>query len=95
MVGYKVYIGPKQYFVITDIGNGNYQWYAFLAKPAGSTETEEKPDGSSTFCKMCSPDGPKNSPHSRVTKENEIQQRDFTIVHPRLSHGRMGRSHCW
>jgi zeaxanthin epoxidase len=49
MVGYKVYIGPKQYFVITDIGNGNYQWYAFLAKPAGSTETEEKPDGSSTF----------------------------------------------
>jgi zeaxanthin epoxidase len=25
-VGYKVYIGPQQYFVITDIGNGRYQW---------------------------------------------------------------------
>jgi zeaxanthin epoxidase len=25
-VGYKVYIGPGQYFVITDIGNGRYQW---------------------------------------------------------------------
>ena len=27
-VGYKVYIGPNQYFVITDIGRGRYQWYA-------------------------------------------------------------------
>ena len=26
--GYKVYIGPGQYFVITDIGRGRYQWYA-------------------------------------------------------------------
>ena len=26
--GYKVYIGPNQYFVITDIGRGRYQWYA-------------------------------------------------------------------
>ena len=25
--GYKVYIGPGQYFVITDIGRGRYQWY--------------------------------------------------------------------
>jgi zeaxanthin epoxidase len=25
-VGYKVYIGPEQYFVITDIGKGRYQW---------------------------------------------------------------------
>jgi hypothetical protein len=23
----QVYIGPQQYFVITDIGRGNYQWY--------------------------------------------------------------------
>jgi hypothetical protein len=23
-IGYKVYIGPNQYFVITDIGNGRY-----------------------------------------------------------------------
>jgi hypothetical protein len=30
-VGYKVYIGPGQYFVITDIGKGRYQWYAFLS----------------------------------------------------------------
>jgi zeaxanthin epoxidase len=24
--GYTVYIGPQQYFVITDIGKGRYQW---------------------------------------------------------------------
>jgi zeaxanthin epoxidase len=78
MVGYKVYIGPKQYFVITDIGNGNYQWYAFLAKPAGSTETEEKPDGSSPFLQNVFA-GWSEEIHRilRVTKENEIQQRDL------------------
>jgi len=39
-VGYKVYIGPQQYFVITDIGNGRYQWYAFLAKPVGTAVSD-------------------------------------------------------
>merc|ERR1712054_221716 len=40
VVGYKVYIGPQQYFVITDIGKGNYQWYAFLAKPVDSAASD-------------------------------------------------------
>ena len=30
--GYKVYIGPNQYFVITDIGRGRYQWYVLAAR---------------------------------------------------------------
>merc|ERR1719174_2628625 len=47
--GYKVYIGPNQYFVITDIGRGRYQWYAFLARPEGSEETEPKPEGVSPY----------------------------------------------
>ena len=50
-VGYKVYIGPNQYFVITDIGKGRYQYYAFLARDPGSAETEEKPDGTVPFLK--------------------------------------------
>ena len=50
-VGYKVYIGPNQYFVITDIGNGRYQYYAFLARAPGSADTEEKPDGTIPFLK--------------------------------------------
>lgn len=34
--GYKVYIGPKRYFVTSDVGNGRVQWYAFFALPPGS-----------------------------------------------------------
>lgn len=40
-VGYKVYIGPGQYFVTSDIGRGRMQWYAFLALPAGSKSRED------------------------------------------------------
>ena len=50
--GYKVYIGPQQYFVITDIGRGRYQWYAFLSRPPGSGESEAKPDGSSMYLQV-------------------------------------------
>ena len=77
-VGYKVYIGPGQYFVITDIGKGRYQYYAFLARPPGSAETEAKPDGSVAYLKAIfagwSPDV-----HAILdaTAEDEIQQRDL------------------
>ena len=27
--GYKVYIGPKRYFVTSDVGDGRVQWYVF------------------------------------------------------------------
>ena len=77
-VGYKVYIGPGQYFVITDIGKGRYQWYAFLARPANSVENEEKPDGSVKYLKDIFVGWSKDV-HAilDVTKENEIQQRDL------------------
>jgi len=77
-VGYKVYIGPGQYFVITDIGNGRYQWYAFLAKPAGSAAKEEKPDGSAKYLGDVFEGWSKDIHHILdVTKEHEIQQRDL------------------
>lgn len=77
-VGYKVYIGPQQYFVITDIGNGRYQWYAFLARAPGSAETEEKPDGSSLFLQNIFEGWSKDIHHIlKATKENEIEQRDL------------------
>jgi len=77
-VGYKVYIGPQQYFVITDIGNGRYQWYAFLAREAGSTETEPKPDGSAAYLKNIFEGWSKDVHHILdATKEDEIQQRDL------------------
>lgn len=36
--GYKVYIGPKRYFVTSDVGDGRVQWYAFFALPPGSKQ---------------------------------------------------------
>jgi len=40
--GYKVYIGPKRYFVTSDVGQGRIQWYAFFALPPG---TKKAPSG--------------------------------------------------
>jgi zeaxanthin epoxidase len=76
-VGYKVYIGPGQYFVITDIGNGRYQWYAFLARPSGSV-SDDKPDGSSMYLQGLF-EGWSSEIFAilTVTKEDEIQQRDL------------------
>ncbi|KAL7527922.1 hypothetical protein ACHAXR_002192 [Thalassiosira sp. AJA248-18] len=77
-VGYKVYIGPGQYFVITDIGNGRYQWYAFLARPPGSSSEEEKPHGSSIYLQTVFDGWSKDIHHIlQATKENEIEQRDL------------------
>jgi len=77
-VGYKVYIGPGQYFVITDIGNGRYQWYAFLAKPAGSEALEDKPDGSAKYLGDTFAGWSSDIHHIlKATTEDEIQQRDL------------------
>merc|ERR1712216_648445 len=77
-VGYKVYIGPNQYFVITDIGKGRYQYYAFLARDPGSAETEEKPDGTVQFLKKTF-EGWSPDIHAILdaTREDEIEQRDL------------------
>mmetsp|Transcript_22717 Transcript_22717/g.37592 ORF Transcript_22717/g.37592 Transcript_22717/m.37592 type:complete len:539 (-) Transcript_22717:25-1641(-) len=77
-VGYKVYIGPGQYFVITDIGNGRYQWYAFLARGPGSADTVEKPEGSSLYLQNIFYGWSKDVHHiMKATKEDEIAQRDL------------------
>ena len=77
-VGYKVYIGPNQYFVITDIGKGRYQWYAFLAREPGSAAKEEKPDGSSKYLQNIFTGWSKDIHHIlQATQEHEIEQRDL------------------
>lgn len=77
-VGYKVYIGPNQYFVITDIGKGRYQWYAFLARPPNSAETAEKPEGNVAYLEGIF-DGWSPDIHAilKATTEDEIEQRDL------------------
>mmetsp|Transcript_11338 Transcript_11338/g.16993 ORF Transcript_11338/g.16993 Transcript_11338/m.16993 type:complete len:549 (+) Transcript_11338:145-1791(+) len=77
-VGYKVYIGPQQYFVITDIGQGRYQWYAFLARAPGSAQDEEKPDGSSKYLQNIFTGWSGDIHHIlKATQEDEIEQRDL------------------
>ncbi|KAE9596671.1 hypothetical protein Lal_00007834 [Lupinus albus] len=41
-VGYRVFLGHKQYFVSSDVGAGKIQWYAFHQEPAGGID---KPNG--------------------------------------------------
>ncbi|QCD91330.1 zeaxanthin epoxidase [Vigna unguiculata] len=37
-VGYRVFLGHKQYFVSSDVGAGKTQWYAFHQEPAGGSD---------------------------------------------------------
>ncbi|XP_049357252.1 zeaxanthin epoxidase, chloroplastic [Solanum verrucosum] len=37
-VGYRVFLGHKQYFVSSDVGGGKMQWYAFYNEPAGGVD---------------------------------------------------------
>ncbi|GLJ10976.1 hypothetical protein SUGI_0139240 [Cryptomeria japonica] len=37
-VGYRVFLGYKQYFVSLDVGGGRIQWYAFHNEPAGNDD---------------------------------------------------------
>lgn len=43
-VGYRVFLGHKQYFVSSDVGNGKMQWYAFYNEPSGGVDCGEKKD---------------------------------------------------
>ncbi|XP_073296249.1 zeaxanthin epoxidase, chloroplastic-like isoform X1 [Primulina huaijiensis] len=37
-VGYRVFLGHKQYFVSSDVGGGKMQWYAFHNEPPGGVD---------------------------------------------------------
>lgn len=41
-VGYRVFLGNRQYFVSSDVGGGRMQWYAFHCEAAGGTDPEGK-----------------------------------------------------
>ncbi|GAX73162.1 hypothetical protein CEUSTIGMA_g615.t1 [Chlamydomonas eustigma] len=38
VVGYRVFLGSKQYFVSSDVGEGKMQWYAFHKEAAGGSD---------------------------------------------------------
>ncbi|CAH9145535.1 unnamed protein product [Cuscuta epithymum] len=37
-VGYRIFLGHKQYFVSSDVGGGKMQWYGFHSEPAGGVD---------------------------------------------------------
>jgi len=85
-VGYKVYIGPAQYFVITNVGPGRYQWYAFLARPPGSAaaaaagdESAAKGQGGPAAYLKGIFDGWSKDVHAILdaTTDDQIEQRDL------------------
>ncbi|XP_073121666.1 zeaxanthin epoxidase, chloroplastic [Henckelia pumila] len=41
-VGYRVFLGHKQYFVSSDVGGGKMQWYAFHNEPPGGVDVGGK-----------------------------------------------------
>ncbi|XP_020526424.1 zeaxanthin epoxidase, chloroplastic isoform X1 [Amborella trichopoda] len=40
-VGYRVFLGYKQFFVTMDVGDGKTQWYAFHYEPPGNSDPPE------------------------------------------------------
>ena len=40
-----MYIGPRKYFVTSDVGNGRIQWYSFLCKPPGTKRAGDSWEG--------------------------------------------------
>ncbi|KAG5182534.1 zeaxanthin epoxidase chloroplast precursor [Tribonema minus] len=73
-VGYKVYIGPGQYFVTSDIGQGRMQWYAFLALPAGTKARDDNILYLKDRFKGWSED---ISEALDATSNNDVEQRDL------------------
>jgi len=49
--GYKVYVGPKRYFVTSDVGDGRTQWYAFCALPPGTNKAGDTWEGKNSSSK--------------------------------------------
>jgi zeaxanthin epoxidase len=41
-IGYQVYLGYGQYFVASDVGGGQTQWYAFRKQDAGNPDTSNQ-----------------------------------------------------
>ncbi|PKA56097.1 Zeaxanthin epoxidase, chloroplastic [Apostasia shenzhenica] len=55
IVGYRVFLGHKQYFVSSDVGAGKMQWYAFHKEPPGGSDVQngKKERLLKIFCGWC------------------------------------------
>lgn len=81
-VGYQVFLGYNKYFVSSDVGNGQAQWYAFHAEPAGGTDDGcMKQRVSELFREFCP------AVHERIeaTVAADIERRDIFDRVPTMS----------
>mmetsp|Transcript_9785 Transcript_9785/g.36333 ORF Transcript_9785/g.36333 Transcript_9785/m.36333 type:complete len:514 (-) Transcript_9785:309-1850(-) len=84
--GYQVFLGPKQYFVSSDVGNGQQQYYAFLDVPAGGDDKFAKCEEWDNYRAMlldrfggwC----PAVVERLQVTKPEDVERRDVYDVIP-------------
>mmetsp|Transcript_21029 Transcript_21029/g.27625 ORF Transcript_21029/g.27625 Transcript_21029/m.27625 type:complete len:524 (+) Transcript_21029:103-1674(+) len=80
-VGYKVYIGPKQYFVTSDVGSGRMQWYAFIALPPG---TKSRQSNKEYIRELFNGWSEEIFDVLDATDEDEIEQRDLYDRPPQM-----------
>ncbi|TYI56536.1 hypothetical protein E1A91_D11G217300v1 [Gossypium mustelinum] len=84
-VGYRVFLGHKQYFVSSDVGAGKMQWYAFHKEPAGGVDSHGKKERLlNIFGDWC--DNVTDLLHA--TDEDAILRRDIYDRTPSLTWGR-------
>ena len=84
--GYQVFLGPKQYFVSSDVGNGQQQYYAFLDVPPGGDDKYAKCEDWANYREMLLDrfDGwcPAVLERLEVTKPEDVERRDVYDVLP-------------
>ncbi|CEG00292.1 Monooxygenase, FAD-binding [Ostreococcus tauri] len=94
-VGYQVFLGPKQYFVSSDVGNGQQQYYAFLEVPPGGDDEFAKCERWANYRDMLldrfSDWCPAVLERLECTKPEDVERRDVNdlLPDPRWVDGRM------
>ena len=84
-VGYKVWLGPRKYFVSVDVGGGRIQWYAFLNIQPGSLSLVSGKE-SLEYLRSEQFHGWSNEVHELIdsTADDDIEQRDLYDRPPQL-----------
>ena len=85
-VGYQVFLGPKQYFVSSDVGNGQQQYYAFLEVPPGGDDEFAKCEKWANYREMLMDRFKDWSPavmeRLEVTRPEDVERRDVNDLLP-------------
>lgn len=87
-VGYKVFLGPRKYFVSVDVGGGRIQWYAFLNIPPRSLDIP--PNEALKWLKETQFQGWSEEVHQLIdsTPVDQVEQRDLYDRSPELNWAR-------